>query len=91
MLVDRGADPRVTRADGITALHMAAQNGRIDAVRYLIEDCGLDVNVLTTDARTASPLFLAAGGGNLEVCKYLLGNGAKIDAGTQPLLFAAQV
>ena len=91
MLVDRGADPRVNRADGVTALHMAAQNGRIDVCNYLVEDCGLDVNVIASDDYPATPLCLAAGKGYLEVCKYLLSKGAQVDAGIQPLLVAAQV
>ncbi len=73
MLVDRGADPRVSTTNGATALHIAAQNGRIDVVRYLVEDCGLDVNALTTDVCPKTPLCLAAGKRQLEVCKFLLG------------------
>ncbi len=92
MLVERGADPHVTRStDGATALHMAAQNGNFDVCRYLVEDCGLDVNALTTDVFPKTPLYTAAGNGYMELCKYLLGKGAKVDKGTRPLIVAAQV
>jgi ankyrin repeat protein len=78
------------KKDGVTALHMAAHNGKIDVCRYLVEDCGLDVNAMTTDI-PRTPLFLAAVGGHLEVCKYIIGKTAKVDEGEQPLFSAAQV
>jgi ankyrin repeat protein len=55
-----------------------------------VEDCGLDIEATTSDLRT--PLYLAAYGGNLDVCKYLLEKGANVDAGgIQPLIGAARV
>jgi ankyrin repeat protein len=41
--------------------------------------------------RPRTPLFLAAIDGYEDVCKYLLERGAKVDAGLQPLLAAAEV
>jgi ankyrin repeat protein len=56
-----------------------------------VEDCGLDIEAMTSDSHT--PLYFAASyGENLEVCKYLLEKGAKVNSGdTPPLLNAAQV
>lgn len=42
--------------------------------KYLVEECGLDVNFMTDDCSIS--LCVAAGYGQLEVCKYLIGNGA---------------
>jgi ankyrin repeat protein len=94
MLVEQGANPNISRiTDGATALHMAAQNGNIDICRYLVEECGLDVNAISSHEiqSQTTPLFDAAGDGQLDVCKYLIGKGALVDAGYQPLTSAAMV
>jgi ankyrin repeat protein len=93
LLVGRGADPSVKRKDGGTALHAAAQSFHVDVFRYLVEDCGLDINDTYQDEnmRPRTPLFLAALYGNIKACRYLLEKGAKVDAGRQPLMAAAQV
>jgi ankyrin repeat protein len=93
MLVDRGAVPSTERNDGTTALHMATQMGYMVVCRYLIEDCGLDIDAEYQDEKLhpRTPLCLAALKGNFEICKYLLEKGAKVDAGLQPLIYAAQV
>jgi ankyrin repeat protein len=92
-LVERGADPSAKRNNGGTALHAAAQFGIVAVLRYLVEDCGLDINAERQDERMRqrTPLNDAALNGNFEACKYLLEKGAKVDAGVQPLMVAAQV
>jgi ankyrin repeat protein len=42
-LVGRGVDPKATRKDGTTALHMSAENGFIHICQYLVEECGLNI------------------------------------------------
>jgi hypothetical protein len=44
MLVERGVDPTTKAEDGGTALHLAAHGESPDIFRYLVEDCGLDIN-----------------------------------------------
>ncbi len=92
-LVERGADPRAKRNNGGTALHAAAECGNEDVCRYLVEDCGLDVNAECQDTamRQRTPLGFAAQYGREEVCKYLLKRCAIVDAGFQPLATAALV
>ncbi|XP_070159697.1 serine/threonine-protein phosphatase 6 regulatory ankyrin repeat subunit B isoform X2 [Polyergus mexicanus] len=76
---------------GRTALHLAAMNGYTHLVRFLIQDHGAAIDVLTL--RKQTPLHLAAGAGQLEVCKLLLELGANIDAtddqGQKPIHAAA--
>jgi ankyrin repeat protein len=95
LIVEQGADPYAQRNDGGTALHTAAAAclDCVDVCRYLLEDCGLDIDAESKDKRMRSrtPLCLAALSGNIEVCIYLLKRGAKVDAGLQPLISAAQV
>jgi ankyrin repeat protein len=95
MLVDRGAVPSTERNDGTTALHMATQMGNMVVCRYLVEDCGLDINAESRDEnmRPRTPLFLAALKGNIKVCSYLLEKGSRVDGGEglQPLIGAAEV
>jgi ankyrin repeat protein len=93
LLAERGADPVSKSNDGGISLHYAAQKNCFDVCRYLVEDCGLDINAESKDekGRPRTPLFLAAMHGNKEVCRYLLAKGAKVDAGRQPLFAAAEV
>jgi len=76
---------------GRTALHLAAMNGYTHLVRFLVQDHGAAIDVLTL--RKQTPLHLAAGAGQLEVCKLLLELGANIDAtddqGQKPIHAAA--
>jgi hypothetical protein len=92
-LVERGADPSIKRNDGGTALHAAAGSCHVDVFRYLVEECGLDIDAESKDEnmRPRTPLFLAAMHGNMKACTYLLGKGARVDGGRQPLIAAAQV
>ncbi|XP_020288603.1 ankyrin-1 isoform X5 [Pseudomyrmex gracilis] len=76
---------------GRTALHLAAMNGYTHLVRFLVQDHGAAIDVLTL--RKQTPLHLAAGAGQLEVCRLLLELGASIDAtddqGQKPIHAAA--
>ncbi|KAK0175380.1 hypothetical protein PV327_009132 [Microctonus hyperodae] len=76
---------------GRTALHLAAMNGYTHLVRFLVQDHSAAIDVLTL--RKQTPLHLAAGSGQLEVCRLLLELGASIDAtddqGQKPIHAAA--
>jgi hypothetical protein len=93
LLVERDADPTAKRNDGATVLHAAAEKLNVQAFRYLVEDCGLDINAeyLDTNSRLRTPLYEAASYGNIEVCEYLLEMGAIVDADNQPMIIAAEV
>jgi hypothetical protein len=95
-LVERGADPSIKRNDGGNALHAAtaaSRSGLVDVFRYLVEECVLDIDAeyLDENMNRRTPLFLAALKGQIDVCTYLLGKGARVDGGRQPLIAAAQV
>jgi ankyrin repeat protein len=92
-LVERGADPSVKRNDGGTALDAAAVHGGVKVSRYLVEDCGLDIDAEYQDEkmRPTTPLRNAASKGNIDVCGFLLEKGAIVDRGYQPLMAAAHV
>ena len=53
-----------------TALHLAADSGKLEVVKYLLEKGGAEVNVQNNGGWTA--LHLAARNGHLEAVKYLL-------------------
>jgi 26S proteasome non-ATPase regulatory subunit 10 len=91
LLVERGADPTTKREDGGNALHSAAQDGGADVCRNLVEDCGLDINAEWQDEfmNQRTSLYEVTRTGQVDLCEYLLSNGAYVDAGYQPLIAAA--
>ncbi|XP_047045691.1 ankyrin-3-like isoform X2 [Lolium rigidum] len=60
--------------DGDTLLQMAATHGRLDVLRYLVEDLRLDVNQPNSIGDT--PLCYSAFAGKAAATKYLLAHGA---------------
>ncbi len=60
-----------------TQLLQAADDGRLDQVKQLIE---AGVSLETTNRFGMTPLFLAARRGHLDVVKFLHGKGASLDA-----------
>jgi len=70
-LLDAGADPSVTESDmGYTPLHLAAWNNRPEAVRYLVNEAGCEVDCEGENWRT--PLMLAANWEAADAVKVLL-------------------
>lgn len=63
--------------DGLTALHLAATNGNVDAVKDLIE-AGADINAQNNEGCIA--LHLAAANGHVEAIENFIEAGANIDA-----------
>jgi ankyrin repeat protein len=64
----------VGKQGGMTALHYAAREGDVDAVRLLL-DAGADVNEVTAGDHS-SPLLVAAINGNYDLAMMLLDRGA---------------
>ncbi len=88
----QGAKVDVRNEKGRTPLIFAAQAGRLDLVKALVEK-GADVNARTTTEIGSSVLSFAVGGKNLEAVKYLIAHGAEVDLrsrnGSTPLCHAA--
>jgi len=55
-----------------TPLFVAAQYGHLAVVKYLVEDCSVNIDTAREDG--ATPLFMAANNNHLEVVKYLVDN-----------------
>ncbi len=76
---------------GISALHYAVHDGRVDVIRLLLEN-GADVNI--RDKRDRTPLHQAVRAGTIELIDLLVENGADLEAcdyqGCTPLLLAAK-
>jgi ankyrin repeat protein len=102
LLVSYGADPNIPTREGVTPLLVAAGDGfhgndavsvpygRMPAVKYLVEECGADVNatdnrggeatsILHTNTRAYTALHSAAARGDNEMIQYLVSKGARID------------
>jgi ankyrin repeat protein len=100
LLLEHGADPKVTTNDGSNALQAAAgvrwndntmktavalgfgtEEDSIEAIKLLM-GAGLDVNTANNSGNT--PLHGAAERGANQVIRFLVANGAKLDAMTKP-------
>lgn len=88
VLVDAGADIEDQSFDGISALHVAAQDGHVEATLALLRH-GADKN--KKDAEGSTPLQHAAdpgigkpGSGHLAVMKILIERGADVYASDTP-------
>jgi len=68
-LLNAGADPFDTDAQGVTLLHLAASRGLHPAATALVAK-GVDVNARTKDGLT--PLYEAVAGGKEEIVGLLL-------------------
>ncbi len=62
----------------LTALHLAANNGKLDIVTALL-GAGADVNAVTNDGKTALMAAAARSNGAAEIVELLLKSGAKKD------------
>nr|MCR4623632.1 ankyrin repeat domain-containing protein [Alphaproteobacteria bacterium] len=79
-LLESGANVNASNGRGITALHLAAQEGYAEIAELLIEQ-GANVNALDDNGDTA--LLLAVNNKNLGVMNLLLDHGAKISPFTK--------
>lgn len=69
-LIERGGDKNIKHEDGITLLHFAALEGDTECVKYLVEECKLDVSAQDKDG--GLPLHYAASNGNIDCMLYLI-------------------
>ncbi|KAL6847064.1 hypothetical protein ACP4OV_022917 [Aristida adscensionis] len=81
-----------TDARGKNVLHFAASKGRLEIVKYLVEELGLDVNSRSIHDET--PMLFAAQNGSVPVLKYLIDHGGDPactdSSGSTPLHYAAE-
>ncbi len=92
-LLRDGADPNLAAGDGLTALHVAAEQGFVEVVELLL-DAGANVTA-KTNIGEYEPLHLASRFGHAEVVRVLLEAGAEPAAvatttGVSPLHLAAK-
>ena len=67
-----------------TSLHLAAALGRLEMVRYLVEEAGADLRV--RDDKGSTFLDLAANNGRLEIVRYLIEERGMDPTATSPLV-----
>uniref|UniRef100_A0A6P7GM07 Uncharacterized protein LOC114338408 n=1 Tax=Diabrotica virgifera virgifera TaxID=50390 RepID=A0A6P7GM07_DIAVI len=75
-LKDKGANLSISNNQNQTLVHKAVESGGLKVLRYLVEDCKLDVNVSDVDGNL--PAHKAAELGYVETLKYLKGKGANL-------------
>lgn len=75
----------------VVPLAIASKHGRLDCVRYLIEECEVDIHsrsdiisdTTKREVKQATPLWIASTAGQVEVVQYLVDAGAEVDTGTE--------
>jgi ankyrin repeat protein len=92
-LLQGRTNPNTTKADGVSALHLAAQLGFVEIAKHLV-DSGADINA-QRPADGYTPLHLAADAAKLEMVEFLLFVRANpsivaTTSGVTPLHLAAQ-
>jgi ankyrin repeat protein len=90
-LLKDGADVNTTQADGMTALHWAAQKGDVELAKVLLY---ASANLkATTRIGGYTPLLIASRNGDAAMIETLVGAGADANAttvnGTTPLMLAS--
>jgi ankyrin repeat protein len=90
LLLERGADPRIATAHGVTALEVASGIGWVEGITFqwspeqsleavrMCLDAGIDVNIADDEGRTA--LHGAAHKGRTDVIQFLADHGANLEA-----------
>uniref|UniRef100_A0A6P7G6D4 LOW QUALITY PROTEIN: uncharacterized protein LOC114334562 n=1 Tax=Diabrotica virgifera virgifera TaxID=50390 RepID=A0A6P7G6D4_DIAVI len=69
-LKDKGANLSISNTDKCTLVHEAARNGAFEVLRYLVEDCKMDVNV--SDVNGNLPVHMIyMSDYNIDIFKYL--------------------
>ena len=79
-LVQEGADKEEADNDGVTVLLIAAQEGHLEVVRYLVMEVLLDVNKARNNGWT--PLHAASNEGHIDIMKCLMHYAALLDVKT---------
>ena len=79
LLIKCGADVNAMGYIGWTPLHLAAQAGSMDTVRFLIDN-GAKVYDSEWNGKIETPLHMASEDGHCDVVEYLLKNGANVNA-----------
>lgn len=77
MLIDYGADVKLTKDNGATALYIAAEIGNLEITKIFL-DKRVDPNLVMNDG--SNSLHAAANGGYTEVVKLLIGHHAKVNS-----------
>jgi ankyrin repeat protein len=77
LIYELGADVNQARADGVTALLIAAQEGNLEVVRCLVGEHGATVGQVANDGNF--PLLSASRSEHLDILCYLVDHRADVD------------
>lgn len=94
--VSAGVSVEATDFRNKTPLQLAAEEGHMNIVEYLVEEASADVNATTSEATgEITPLRYAIGNEDYQMVRYLLQHGADPSlsnaAGWRPIMTAARV
>jgi len=66
---------------GRFAIHIAVHSGQLNSVKYLMEECNVDVNLCCHgDSNTTRSIHLAAKENHVDVLEYIISHGALVNS-----------
>jgi cytohesin len=84
-LLEHDADPNAETGGGWTPLHYAARNGRSEAIKFLIQQNGIELNKAAhSGGGSFTPVEMAISNGSLETVKALVNAGCWVGQNTMP-------
>ena len=72
-------DPNLPNSEGYTCVILSIKSGKLEVLRYLIEEKGGKYDETIKDKRGNTCSMHACGSGHLDILKYLIGSGAEYD------------
>ncbi|XP_066998472.2 ankyrin repeat domain-containing protein 16 [Anabrus simplex] len=78
LLINKGACVNQVDAMGLSCLHLAAESGHDSMVKFLIQECGMNVN-LQAEGTAVTPLHCASRANQKATAKILLDLGADVN------------
>ena len=64
----------------LTALHLAVLHKLFSVIKFLVEDCKIDINCISSMPDGGTPLHMAYGMGEKNIARYLIEHGANLEA-----------
>ena len=77
--LDNGADLNIPSKAGFYPIHVTAEAGNIQTLKFLLSNKNLSPDIKSEASHQVTPLWIAAWKGHLDIVKYLISQGADVN------------